>query len=154
MRSPILERIGLGNIDLLFVFLFFLICIIVLVIFLIRQSNQIKNLTSRYDRFMQGSKAKSLEKKMLELFEEQNIQKSVLDNHSRQIKDLYRKHKDAFQKMGFVKYDAFKEMGGKLSFCLVLLDENDTGILINSIHNTSGCFCYSKKIKNGKCDIV
>ena len=74
--------------------------------------------------------------------------------HSREIKELYAKHQSAFQKVGLVKYDAFKEMGGKLSFCLVLLDENDTGILINSIHNTSGCFCYSKKIKNGKCDIV
>ena len=153
MRSPILERIGLGNIDLLFVFLFFLICIIVLVILLIRQSNQIKNLTSRYDRFMQGSKAKSLEKKMLELFEEQNIQKSVLDNHSRQIKDLYRKHKDAFQKMGFVKYDAFKEMGGKLSFCLVLLDERDNGYLLNSVHSSDGCYSYTKRIKAGQSDL-
>ena len=153
MRSPILERIGLGNIDLLFVFLFFLICIIVLVVLLIRQHNQIKGLTARYEKFMQGSKAKSLEKKMLELFEEQNIQKSLLDNHSRQIKDLYRKHKDAFQKMGFVKYDAFKEMGGKLSFCLVLLDENDNGFLLNSVHSSDGCYSYTKRIKNGQSDL-
>ncbi len=153
MRSPILERIGLGNIDLLFVFLFFIICIIVLVVFIIRQHNQIKGLTARYEKFMQGSKAKSLEKKMLELFEEQNIQKSLLDNHSRQIKDLYRKHKEAFQKMGFVKYDAFKEMGGKLSFCLVLLDESDNGFLLNSVHSSDGCYSYTKRIKNGQSDL-
>lgn len=153
MRSPILERIGLGNIDLLFVFAFFLVCIIVLVVLLIRQANQIKGLTNRYEKFMQGSKAKSLEKKMLELFEEQNIQKSLLDNHSRQIKDLYRRHKDSFQKMGFVKYDAFKEMGGKLSFCLVLLDENDNGFLLNSVHSSDGCYSYTKRIKNGQSDL-
>jgi hypothetical protein len=153
MRSPILERIGLGNIDLLFVFLFFIICIAVLVVLIIRQHNQIKGLTARYEKFMQGSKAKSLEKKMLELFEEQNIQKSLLDNHSRQIKDLYRKHKEAFQKMGFVKYDAFKEMGGKLSFCLVLLDENDNGFLLNSVHSSDGCYSYTKRIKNGQSDL-
>ena len=41
----------------------------------------------------------------------------------------------AYQKMGLVKYDAFNQMGGQLSFSLALLDENNNGFIINSVHS-------------------
>jgi hypothetical protein len=153
MGSPILNKIGLGNIDILFVIIFLLVCIAVLVVMLIMQNRKLNDLISRYDRFMQGSRAKSLEKKIMDLFEEQNMQKSLLENHSRQLKEIFRRHQSAFQKMGFVKYDAFKEMGGKLSFCLVLLDEKDNGFLLNSVHSSDGCYSYTKRIKAGQSDL-
>ena len=153
MGSPILNKIGLGNLDVLYVIIFLLICIIVLAVFLFLQGRKLKNLTERYDRFMQGSRAKSLEKRIGDIFEEQGIQRSLLDNHTRQIKDLYFRQQGNFQKMGLVKYDAFKEMGGKLSFCLVLLDENNNGFLMNSVHSSDGCYSYTKRIKNGQSDL-
>ena len=153
MGSPILNKIGLGNIDILFVVLFLVICIAILFVTVIMQNKRYKELQIRYDKFMQGTRAKSLEKKIMELFEEQGIQKSLLENHSRQLKDLYRRHQTTFQKMGFVKYDAFKEMGGKLSFVLVLLDENNNGFLLNSVHSSDGCYSYTKRIKNGQSDL-
>ena len=153
MGSPILNRIGLGNIDILYVIIFLLICIIVLAVFLFLQGRKLKNLTERYDRFMQGSRAKSLEKRIGDILEEQGIQRSLLDNHTRQLKDLYFRQQGNFQKMGLVKYDAFKEMGGKLSFCLVLLDENNNGFLMNSVHSSDGCYSYTKRIKNGQSDL-
>ncbi len=153
MGSPILNKIGLGNIDILYVIIFLLICIIVLAVFLFLQGRKLKNLTDRYDRFMQGSRAKSLEKRIGDIFEEQGIQRSLLDNHTRQLKDLYFRQQGNFQKMGLVKYDAFKEMGGKLSFCLVLLDENNNGFLMNSVHSSDGCYSYTKRIKNGQSDL-
>ena len=153
MGSPILNKIGLGKIDILYVIIFLLVCIIVLALFLFLQERKIKNLTERYERFMQGSRAKSLEKRISDLFEEQGIQKSLLDSHSRQLKDLYFRQQSNFQKMGLVKYDAFKEMGGKLSFCLVLLDENNNGFLMNSVHSSDGCYSYTKRIKNGQSEL-
>ena len=153
MGSPILNKIGLGNLDVLYVIIFLLICIIVLAVFLFLQGRKLKNLTERYYRFMQGSRAKSLEKRIGDIFEEQGIQRSLLDNHTRQLKDLYFRQQGNFQKMGLVKYDAFKEMGGKLSFCLVLLDENNNGFLMNSVHSSDGCYSYTKRIKNGQSDL-
>ena len=66
---------------------------------------------------------------------------------------MYRKFGRAFQKVGIVKYDAFSQMGGQLSFSLALLDENDNGFILNSVHSTEGCYSYTKEIKNGLCDI-
>ena len=57
------------------------------------------------------------------------------------------------QRVGIVKYDAFKEMGGKLSFSVALLNDNKTGFIINSIHSTDGCYVYTKEIVEGECVI-
>ena len=59
-----------------------------------------------------------------------------------------------FQKIGLVKYDAFNEMGGKLSFSLALLNEKDDGFIINAMHSREGCYTYIKEIIGGKSIIV
>ena len=66
---------------------------------------------------------------------------------------LYKKLASTFQKVGIVKYDAFNQMGGQLSFSLALLDENNSGFILNCVHSTEGCYSYTKEIRNGSCDI-
>ena len=56
--------------------------------------------------------------------------------------------------MGIVRYDTFNENSGKLSFVLALLDENDNGILLNSIHSSNGSYQYLKTISNGVCELT
>ena len=56
-----------------------------------------------------------------------------------------------FQKIGLVKYDAFQQMGGQLSFSIALLDQRNNGFILNSVHSTDGCYSYTKEIKNGEC---
>ena len=56
-----------------------------------------------------------------------------------------------YQKIGIVKYDAFKEIGGTLSFVLVLLTKNNNGFILNSMHsNSEGCYTYIKEVKGGE----
>ena len=75
--------------------------------------------------------------------------KENTENNKKDISNLYRKLESAYQKIGLVKYDAFNQMGGQLSFSLALLDENNNGFIINSVHSTEGCYSYTKEIKNG-----
>ena len=53
-----------------------------------------------------------------------------------------------------VKYDAFHEMGGKLSFSLALLDRKNDGFIINAMHSREGCYTYIKEILDGNSIIV
>ena len=62
--------------------------------------------------------------------------------------------KFTFQKVGLVKYDAFNEMGGKLSFSLALLNETDDGFVLNAVHSREGCYTYIKEIVEGHSFIV
>ena len=59
-----------------------------------------------------------------------------------------------YQKCGIVKYDAFRQMGGKMSFCLALLDKRNNGFIINSVHSSDGCYTYTKEIRGGNCSIA
>ena len=59
-----------------------------------------------------------------------------------------------YQKMGLIKYDAFNEMGGKLSFSLAMLDVKNNGFIINAMHTREGCYTYIKEIVDGNSIIV
>ena len=75
--------------------------------------------------------------------------KNSTEKNKKDIRNLYKQIEAAYQKMGLVKYDAFDQMGGQLSFSLALLDENDNGFILNSVHSAEGCYSYTKEIKNG-----
>ena len=62
--------------------------------------------------------------------------------------------KITFQKVGLVKYDAFHEMGGKLSFSLALLNETNDGFVLNAVHSRDGCYTYVKEIIGGNSIII
>ena len=90
----------------------------------------------------------------MSLYEDNVFIKSSMEKNKKDIEELFTKHQTAFQKLGLVKYDAFREMGGKLSFTLALLDENNNGFLMNSVHSSDGCYSYTKRVKNGDSEIA
>lgn len=110
----------------------------------------IAKLKKKYKKFMQGKSAKSLESEIIGLFEDNKFIKTAIEKDKKDIRTLYKNFESAFQKVGLVKYDAFNQMGGKLSFCLALLDENNNGFIMNSVHSAEGCYSYTKEIKNGE----
>ena len=70
------------------------------------------------------------------------------------MRELRRKFENSYQKLGLVKYDAFQQMGGQLSFSLCLLDDNNNGFIINSVHSAEGCYSYTKEIKAGESSLL
>ena len=153
MNSNILQSIGLGNLDIAYLFLILLIFIVVLFIIIILQMKKLNRLQKRISKFMTGKDAKSLEKDIVGLYEDNKFLKINVDKNKKDIRTLYKNMEHAFQKMGLIKYDAFQQMGGKLSFSLALLDENNNGFILNSVHSTEGCYTYTKEIKSGECAI-
>lgn len=149
MNSNFLNMIGLGSIDVGYLLLGLLIINIILFVMIIVAFSQISKFTQKYKKFMQGKNAGSLESDIMKLYEDNTFIKNSVEKNRKDIAEIFSKQKYNFQKMGLVKYDAFKEMGGKLSFALVLLDENNNGILLNSVHSSEGCYSYTKRIKNG-----
>ena len=70
------------------------------------------------------------------------------------IEELFANMKCSYQKVGLVKYDAFNEMGGKLSFSLAMLNGKDDGFVLNAVHSREGCYTYIKEIVGGNSIIV
>ncbi len=149
MQSNLLKMIGLGNLDIAYIFIGIIVVILILIIALIVQGVKFKKLRKKYEQFMQGKDGKSLESQFAEVFEKIAYLTEVETEDRSEINILIEKMKSSYQKTGLVKYDAFHEMGGKLSFSLCLLDEEDNGYIINSVHSNNGCYVYTKEIIKG-----
>lgn len=151
--SNLFHNMGLDGIDIGYLFIGMTACILLLLILIIVQFRKTSRLEKRLDKFMLGKDAKSLEKDIIALYEDNKFIKINMDKNKKDIRKLYKNMESAFQKAGIVKYDAFHQMGGQLSFSLALLDENNNGFVLNSVHSTEGCYTYTKEIKNGECTI-
>lgn len=153
MSSPLFEMIGLGNLDIAWLFIALFVIMIAVIVMLAIQMSKLTKLKKKYAKFMKGSNGKSLEKDILALFEENKTISEENEKNRKEIKDLQRQIQYCYQKIGLVKYDAFNQMGGKLSFCLVLLNEKNNGFLLNSVHSSDGCYSYTKEITKGECEL-
>ena len=131
--------------------------LIILVIVLFAQNaarrREIDGLLYRLDEFMTDSDGDSLESSLTGLFRQNRQLAQGVDRLGAEIDNIYNRLQFTVQKTGLVKYDAFPQMGGSLSFALALLDGNDDGIIINSVHSTDGCYSYAKQITGGRPDV-
>jgi hypothetical protein len=57
------------------------------------------------------------------------------------------------QKVGLVRFNPFKELGGDHSFSLAILDGEDSGVIITSLHTRDRTRVYMKEIVKGKTNI-
>ena len=67
-----------------------------------------------------------------------------------QIKNLENDLTKCIQKVGIVRYNAFKDTGSDLSFTLALLDENNDGVVLNGIYSREMSNIYAKPVEKGK----
>ena len=137
-----------NKIEILIIALFVLI--VVLFILVINANMKYNRLKSSYNSFMKGKDGRTLEDSIFERFEElDNLTEMTIKNRQA-IRKINEEMMTNFQKVGIVKYDAFNEMGGKLSFAITLLDGNNSGYIINSMHSREGCYNYVKEIVKGE----
>lgn len=153
MNNSFLKGMGLDNLDIGIVILVLFILVLILLVLNITNICSIIKLKKKYKKFMTGKNAKSLENEIIALFEDNKFIKTSIEKNKKDIRALYKTMESTFQKIGIVKYDAFNQMGGKLSFCLALLDENNNGFILNSVHSAEGCYSYTKEIINGESSI-
>ena len=108
----------------------------------------------KYKKFMSGKNAKSLEEILVKRLNQIDSLVDANATNEKNIKKVVNNMKFTFQKVGLVKYDAFNEMGGKLSFSLALLNASNDGFVLNAVHSREGCYTYIKEIIDGNSIIV
>ena len=73
---------------------------------------------------------------------------------SKELENLKKENKFYIQKVGIVRFNPFKEVGGNQSFSIALLDGNDDGVVITSLYSREGNRIFGKPIKNGKSEYL
>ena len=132
------------------------LCRVLLILFILTIVNivQIKKLKKNYRIFMSGKDAKTLEDTLIQRLDQVDSLLESNEENDSNIKVLSKNMQRTYQKMGLIKYDAFHEMGGKLSFSLAMLDMRNNGFIINAMHTREGCYTYIKEIIDGNSVIV
>ena len=115
---------------------------------------KVGSLTKKYNAFMKGADGHTLESTILTRFKEIDMLKEESKYTSEKLNIACETLITAYQKIGIIKYDAFKEMGGKLSFSLCLLDDENNGFVLTSMHTREGCYTYVKEIIKGESFVI
>lgn len=125
----------------------------VIVLFIMNMNNKkmIAKLTKRVDDLTSGGDGKSLEAELNQIIEDNRRLLDDSDRNSEDIRKIFERLKAVYQKMSIVKYDAYEQLGGEMSAVVVLLDENDNGVLLNNVYSPEGGYVYTREIEKGKC---
>ena len=126
------------------------VAIIVLLLLIIYLMIKTSKINKRYETFIKKiGNSKNIEGDLrnfmnrVERVEKQNSEIvracDMLDNNL----------KPCIQKMGIVRYNAFRDTGSELSFALALLDRENNGVVLNGIYSREMSNIYAKPVKNG-----
>lgn len=115
---------------------------------------KIRKLYRSYDYFMRGKDAESLEGMIIKQMEDIMELKAEDRSNKDSIRTINKNIRASYQKFGMVKYNAFKGMGGNLSFAFALLDYTNTGFVLNSVHSREGCYLYLKEVDRGQTEVL
>lgn len=122
---------------------------IMLIVFFITL-RRLKKTAQRYKTFVEGAKGQNLEQIILDntnslrqvLFE-MNIFRDRLEV----VEEISEK---SIQKVGLLRFDAFEDIGGEMSYAFALLNKNNDGIVMSSIFGRDEARTYCKYLNGGK----
>lgn len=113
-----------------------------------------KRIDRAYAEFMKGRNGVNLEDIIMDIEDDVRKLEGEDEQNKEAIRLLNKMLRASLQKFGIVHYNAFKGLGGNLSFAVALLDYTNSGFILNSVHSREGCYVYVKAVDCGKTDIL
>ena len=89
-------------------------------------------------------------KNLEEIFYQFKNLKKDFKKISEELENLKEKNKFSVQKVGVIRFNPFKDLGGNQSFSVALLDGNNDGVVITSFYSRDGNRVFGKPIKKGR----
>jgi hypothetical protein len=126
-----------------FIFIFFGIWLLTLSFFLFR-------FVTFFNKISRGMETPDLKKILEKILTGGKTNTDDLKTLERRLNIIEEDGKFHIQKVGIVRFNPFKELGGDHSFSLAILDSQGSGIIITSLHTRDRTRVYMKDIKKGK----
>ncbi len=134
----------------IFLLVLFIIVIILLILYITSVIN-LKKLRTSYSRFMSklgnGNNIEELLKEYIKRVETVEAKNGEIISYCKVIDENIKR---CTQKIGIVRYNAFKDVGSDLSFTLAILDDYNNGVVLNGIYARDNSNIYAKPIENGQ----
>ena len=140
-----LDIVKIENINIYMIILNILL-IIIIILNSIKMAKTRKEYKAYLKKLGNGKNIEEMIKKYINRVEEINEENQKTMNYCKQMDNRI---SGCIQKIGMVRYSAFKDTGSDLSFTLAMLDENDDGIVLNGIYSREMSNIYAKPIERG-----
>jgi len=105
---------------------------------------------NHYNRLTQDTQAQSLTKILDQISKKLERSDKSFTEINKAIEKINEKGKKNFCKRALVRFNPFADAGGDQSFVVALLDENDDGVVIASLHSRDFSKVYAKPVQNGQ----
>ena len=103
-----------------------------------------------FRRLTSGAKDLDLRAILDKIIAQGELNRTGLEEVKKELKRQDEEGALHIQKIGLVRFNPFKEIGGDHSFSLALLDGKETGVVITGLHTRERTRVYMKAIKDGK----
>ena len=138
----------------IFLFILLVAVIILFVLYIISVAN-LKKLRVSYSKFMNKlGNGNNLEEMMKEYIKRVNTAEAKNEEIISYCKVIDENIRRCSQKIGLVRYNAFKDTGSDLSFTLAILDDYNNGVVLNGIYARDSSNIYAKPVENGQSKYV
>ncbi len=133
----------------IFMLVLFIIVIVLAVLYITSVIN-LKKLRTSYSKFMNklgnGNNLEEMLQNYIKKVETVEARNEEIISYCKIIDDNIKR---CSQKIGIVRYNAFKDVGSDLSFALAILDDYNNGVVLNGIYARDSSNIYAKPIENG-----
>ena len=134
----------------IFILILFIAIIILFVLYIVTISN-LKKLRNSYLKFMNklgnGSNLDEMIRGYINKVNQVGEKNEEIISYCKVIDNNMKR---CSQKIGIVRYNAFKDTGSDLSFALAILDDFNNGVVLNGIYARDSSNIYAKPIENGE----
>ena len=134
----------------IFLLVLFIIVIILSVLYITSVIN-LKKLRTSYSKFMNklgnGNSIEEILKEYIKRVEKVEAKNEEIISYCKVIDENIKR---CTQKIGIVRYNAFKDVGSDLSFTLAILDDYNNGVVLNGIYARDSSNIYAKPIEKGQ----
>ena len=104
----------------------------------------------RFSKVFSTEKNPSFDKILNQLAISAKKNEEEIKRNQEQVKILAKEGQFHIQKIGLVRFNPFSETGGNQSFSMALLDANNDGVVISSLHNREETRVYAKIVKRAE----
>lgn len=124
-----------------------------LTLYIVISQYRTNKLAKRYNKLVNGIKGINIEDLLMNINKDINKINIDINLIQQNINEIETKLSFAIRRVGFIRYNAFDDMGSQLSFSIALLDDFNNGFILTSIYGRENTVSYGKPIKNGTSNI-
>jgi len=123
--------------------------VIIMYVVIINLYMNLRYLKKRYKKMMTGVESGNLERMLIGHIDEVKRvaeKNTELEAECSRMDELLQR---SLTRVAIVRYRAFEDMGGDLSYAVALLDSHNNGVILSSVFGREGSQAYAKPIENG-----